>query len=502
MRNTERDEPYTTSQRPNPRFALVDRSWSFLNVDGLSIPRLYPPRLTVQSQRGFTLIGVIGLLAVIAVAAAVIAPNFAVTIEQDTRDAEDQHLRVIAQGIINYLRQHHRYPTTLASLSPDYLSYSATQLSLNERGFPRYYVVHPNMSSFVNATGLSASELGDARFLLISNLSQDASPTISTPSQFETWWTTDEGPIPQLKIYRGNVGKYFHPLTVTSEGSGASYSINGTATNSGGTTLSTRTNYHLTGTSIGLDEADAYSTPEVAFALTTMASYWFDPNCTTGKKWNPLQPNCGVPPGTIINGGFEDSPAFNGWSYAGTIGDIFDGNSSIIQEGTQLGMPPPEGSVQARLRTFSSAPNTVTSGADNGNLQSFMGLTNSQFNSKSGISIVEFVAIKQTISVDAGSQLSFQWDFGTMDNPGSGYNDVAFLYVTDNNGNEVQFTTLASVNGSSMTPGTLGSHTGYQTHTFNFPSAGSYTIHLGVAEHQSLSRTSYLYLDNFQTIIP
>ena len=103
-----------------------------------------------------------------------------------------------------------------------------------------------------------------------------------------------KAPIPHLKIYRGNVGKYFHPLTVTAEGNGASYAINGASTNSGGTTLPTRTNYHLTGTSIGLDEADAFSSPEVTFALTTMASYWFDPNCTTGKKWNPLQPNCGV----------------------------------------------------------------------------------------------------------------------------------------------------------------------------------------------------------------
>ena len=502
MRSKEPEAQNTKGERPNPKRSLLIFSFSFLRFDCFPTLFSHAPRLMSHAQRGFTLIGVIGLLAVIAVAAAVIAPNFAVKIEQDARDSEEKHLKVIAQGIIHYLRQHHRYPTTLASLSPDYVSYSATQLSLNERGYPRYYVVHPNMSSFVNATGLSASELADARFLLISSLSQDASPTISNTSQFETWWTTNESSIPHLKIYRGNVGKYFHPLTVTAEGNGASYAINGAATNSGGTTLPTRTNYHLTGTSIGLDEADAFSSPEVTFALTTMASYWFDPNCTPGKKWNPLQPNCGVSPGTIVNGSFEDSPAFNGWAYAGTIGDIFDGNSSLIQEGTQLGMPPPEGSLQARLRTFSSAPNTVTSGADNGNLQSFLGLTNPEFNTKTGISIVEFVAIKQTISVNAGSQLSFQWDFGTMDNPGSGYNDVAFFYVTDSNGNEVQFTTLASVNGSSMTPGTLGSHTGYQTHTFNFPSAGAYTIHLGVAEHQSLSRTSYLYLDNMQTTIP
>ena len=52
----------------------------------------------LHTQRGFTLIGVIGLLAVIAVAAAVIAPNFAVQIEQDTRDSEDTALESHCSG--------------------------------------------------------------------------------------------------------------------------------------------------------------------------------------------------------------------------------------------------------------------------------------------------------------------------------------------------------------------------------------------------------------------
>ena len=210
--------------------------------------------MTLGTPQGFTLIGVISLLAVMAVAAAVIAPNLATEIDQDTRDTEDKHLRVIAQSITNYLRQNQSFPPTLASLSPDYVSYLANSLSQNERGYSRYYVIHPNMSSFNNATGLSANDVADARFLLISNLRKDAAPTIVTAAQFETWWTTDERSLPSLNIHRGTVGHFFHQLTIIGNEEGESDAINGTSTNSAGSSNSTHTQYHLTSTNLGFDK--------------------------------------------------------------------------------------------------------------------------------------------------------------------------------------------------------------------------------------------------------
>lgn len=215
---------------------------------------LQASRKTVYAQRGFTFIGVIGFIAVAAFAAAVIAPNLVREIDQEVSEAEDKHLKSIALGIKTYIRQNHGFPPTLASLSPHYVSYSAMSLTQNEHGYSRYYVIHPNMSSFNNATGLSASDVADARFLLISHLKQDAAPTIVTAAQFETWWTTDERSLPSLKIHRGNVGHFFHQLTMTGDGDGGSYDINGTSTNSGGTSLSTHTKYHLTSTNPGFDE--------------------------------------------------------------------------------------------------------------------------------------------------------------------------------------------------------------------------------------------------------
>ncbi|RMH07813.1 MAG: hypothetical protein D6704_04185, partial [Nitrospirae bacterium] len=162
----------------------------------------------------------------------------------------------------------------------------------NRQGYPRYFVVHPALSNFTNASGLSRSDVTNARFLLISDLAQDASPVITNATQFETWWTTDEGMTPSLHIYRGNVGRFFYQLTVTAKGAGGSYRIDGIPIESNGSTLAVHARYHVLGSLIELDEADTYTAPEVRFALTTNTAYWFDPSCQPGKQWNPLDPNC------------------------------------------------------------------------------------------------------------------------------------------------------------------------------------------------------------------
>ncbi len=245
-----------------------------------------------RSINGFTLLELIGILAAMAILAAVLIPNAISRLYQQSLDTEQKHLEHIAKGVEVYFYKNLAFPSTLASLTPDYVPYPTAQLTDNERGYERYYYVHPTMDSFSNPSGLASSDVDDARFLLISNLTQDEAPTITNATQFETWWTTDESATPGLHIYRGNLGDGFYQLTITGEGAGASYQLNGTATNSGGTTLTTHTKHHLIGTPIKFDEADTYATPEVQFALTTNTAYWFDPNCTVGKQWNPLDPDC------------------------------------------------------------------------------------------------------------------------------------------------------------------------------------------------------------------
>jgi len=257
------------------------------------------PNTVARGEGGLTIIALIGVLAVIAVGLAVSLPVMVPEVKQQHQDAEVQHLGDIAQGIKLYFLRNKAFPPSLASLAPDYLNLAQAHLTPNINGYPRYYFVHPTLSGFNNGTGLAAGELPQARVLLISNLFRDEAPTITNAVEFENWWTTDGSTTPGLHIYRENFAYLFLQLTIDQDGNGGSYQVNGTATNSGGGPLAFQNNYHLTGTLIQFDEADTYASPEVQFGLTTPTAYWYDPTCSVGKQWNPLDPPCCEPAFTV-----------------------------------------------------------------------------------------------------------------------------------------------------------------------------------------------------------
>ena len=253
-------------------------------------------RLT--SSTGFTLVELIGVLAILAILASFVAPNVINQLRSARRDAEDQQLANIAQGIELFVRQNRAFPTNLAALSPDFVATSAGQLTNNPNGFLRYYFVQPNISSYTNATGLAPANLADSRFLLMTNLEQNAAPTITTDAQFETWWDTDETATPDLKIYRGHIGHLFHLLSLSADGAGGSYVVDvdtGTPVNAGAGTLAAHIRYHVTGTRIALDEDNTFGTAETQFTLTTDAGYQFDPDCASGSQWRVISSGCYAP---------------------------------------------------------------------------------------------------------------------------------------------------------------------------------------------------------------
>ena len=256
-------------------------------------PTRHASRLTPAA--GFTLVEMIGVLAILSILASFIAPNVMNQLRSARRDAEDHQLANIAQGIELFVRQNRSFPANLAALSPDFVPTSNGQLTNNPNGFLRYYFVQPNISGYTNATGLAPGSLADSRFLLISNLLQNAAPTITTDTQFETWWNTDETSTPDLKIYRGHIGQLFQLLSLSSDGAGGSYSIDGTSVSSGGGTLAAHIRYHVIGTPVALDEANTFGTAETQFTMVTEAGYQFDPDCPNGSQWRVISSGCYSP---------------------------------------------------------------------------------------------------------------------------------------------------------------------------------------------------------------
>jgi type II secretory pathway pseudopilin PulG len=237
----------------------------------------------------------IGVLAILAILASFITPNVINQLKAAKRDAENEQLATIAKGIELFVRQTRSLPPTLTVLSPDYVPIALGQLTTNPNGFLRYYFVQPNIGGFTNATGLSTTALADARFVLITHLTQNVNPSIITDVDFEAWWNTDETGNPDLKIHRGHVGHMFQLLSLSANGGGGSYAVDGIPTDSGGGTLVPHIRYHLTGTTIGLDEANTFSVPETQFALIEEAGYQFDPDCAAGTQWRVISSGCYSP---------------------------------------------------------------------------------------------------------------------------------------------------------------------------------------------------------------
>ncbi|MDR4461574.1 MAG: hypothetical protein MRJ67_13835 [Nitrospirales bacterium] len=87
----------------------------------------------------------------------------------------------------------------------------------------------------------------------------------------------------------------FHLLSLSGNGAGDSYAVDGSPTASGGSTLVPHIRYHLSGTTISLDEANTFSIPETQFTLTAEARFQFDPDCPAGTKWRIISSGCYSP---------------------------------------------------------------------------------------------------------------------------------------------------------------------------------------------------------------
>ena len=74
-----------------------------------------------RSINGFTLLELIGILAAMAILAAVLIPNAISRLYQQSLDTEQKHLEHIAKGVEVYFYKNLAFPSTLASLTPDYV---------------------------------------------------------------------------------------------------------------------------------------------------------------------------------------------------------------------------------------------------------------------------------------------------------------------------------------------------------------------------------------------
>ena len=196
-----------------------------------------------------------------------------------------------------------------------------------------------------------------------------------------------------------------------------------------------------------------------------------------------------------INGGFETGD-FTGWS---RIGD------TSIQTANSFVSSPTEGVFEAFLSTASVADDNFNfSGTDavpNSDLEAFLELESGSLNNFGKVGVFptkEGAAIKQTFTANAGSILSFDYNFLTDEYPQSEYYN-SFAFIVLNTSTNKLADTFSNLNSSSTF---FNQETGFGSFSTRLPTSGTYTLGLGIVDRGE-AFSSGLLVDNIQiTPIP
>jgi type II secretory pathway pseudopilin PulG len=195
--------------------------------------RMTSPR---PARAAFTMIEVIGVLAIMAMVAAVILPNVARKISRVNGDKEDQMLAVLAEGIQRYVRTYQVIPgqnswSTNAALMTGLALNAVKYVIPTDSANARVYLIHP---SFTPATasgggfadplwaqyGSGASSVTNCKILILSTHKSAltlpvSSGKASSAAVFDAIWdwnydpTTGTPPSGWAAAWTGN-GEYLH----------------------------------------------------------------------------------------------------------------------------------------------------------------------------------------------------------------------------------------------------------------------------------------------------
>ena len=199
----------------------------------------------MNSARGFTLLELIGVVAVIAILSSVLAPGVVQTINRSYAAAEDENLAVLASTLRTVVQTTRTVPgpaintwtTALAAQS----EFTAQQIRFNRRNQQRTLLVDPlfftsaeaPFGGYVQTSGLFQRPFSP-RLMLLSNMAGAVPAVPNTAAGFDAVWNQTaaaaaiEGP--DLKIERIHLGDLFHHVLLTNSNTAAAgYALDGAA---------------------------------------------------------------------------------------------------------------------------------------------------------------------------------------------------------------------------------------------------------------------------------
>jgi prepilin-type N-terminal cleavage/methylation domain-containing protein len=235
-------------------------------------------KTTLNSPSGFSLIELIGVLAILSIAALALAPLFVTKVRLATAATEEVTLSTLAEGLKLHIQKVKEIPDQtiwISAIARD-LGWEATKVGINEVRFPRIYLIDPAFRIGASngvltyrqqlSTGSVIRPISP-RLMILSSLSTQPLPLGSgTNSAFNNIWTNASDTVPsslsswngradELKVQRINLSPLFHRVIVRNNDAGPTRITLG-ATDTGDLTTITNANtfdrYLITGTAVGL----------------------------------------------------------------------------------------------------------------------------------------------------------------------------------------------------------------------------------------------------------
>lgn len=203
----------------------------------------------LKIQRGFSLIEMIGVLAIIAILISAATPNVIKFIKNERYDAEELTVKEIGEALESFVLAKQIIPgnTGWADSLAAYANLSANNITNTLNG-NRRYIVHPNFSlgnfpaSAYNQDSLFLADDDislstrplQAQILIVSNLYANLPATTLTDAQFEATWN-QTGAIPagftindSVSIERVSLNSFFYSVVFNTASAPASWAINST----------------------------------------------------------------------------------------------------------------------------------------------------------------------------------------------------------------------------------------------------------------------------------
>ncbi len=188
-------------------------------------------------MRGFTLLEIIGVVAIVAILSAVLAPSVVSSINRAYATAEDANLQQLANALRDTVRRTRSIPSTAIGNWTTALAaqteYTAAQLRFNRRNRQRVLLADPRFFTPVETpfngyaqTGGLANPPNSPRLMLVSNMTGNVPAVPNTAAAFDAIWNQAAGAAliesPDLKIERIFLGDLFHTVLLTNSNTSAS----------------------------------------------------------------------------------------------------------------------------------------------------------------------------------------------------------------------------------------------------------------------------------------